>query len=137
MVFQKDQGKEGQGVVPERASQSRCHAIPSSTGAISERNRPRTPSELRDYHHRLEEPPDVRKDIRPNPVLLFLGFFGFAKENPQNNQGFFYLPDPLKPWEDQRKHQINQGKIPCLRLTKEIPKTKEKKDREVSTLSLS
>ena len=62
------------------------------------------------------------------PVLLFLGFFGFS-------QGFLSLPNPQNPWKRLRKHQITK-EIPGFKFTKEIQKTKEKKDCHLGSVPL-
>ena len=62
------------------------------------------------------------------PCPSFPWFFCFAKEKPRINQGFCPLPNPLKPWKSRENAQITK-EIPCLKLTKEFQKTKERKDR--------
>ena len=45
----------------------------------------------------------------PYPVLHFLGFWIFIKENLKITKDFLSLPNPQTPWERQRKDQNNQG----------------------------
>ena len=73
-----------------------------------------------------------------NPVLPFLEFLVFTKENLEITKDFLSLPNPQNPWKRQRKHQINQG-ISMLKIYQGNPKkkTKERKDREFSKKSYS
>ena len=49
----------------------------------------------------------VRTNFGQIPALFFFGTLVLPRKAP-NKQGFFYLPNPLKPWENKREHQINQ-----------------------------
>ena len=55
-------------------------------------------------------------------------FFCFTKEKPQIYQGFSLTAEPTKSLEKTENTKITK-EIPCLKLTKEILKTKEWKDR--------
>ena len=59
------------------------------------------------------------------PVLLFLGFLVFIKENRKITKDFLSLPNPQNPWKRQRKHQNNQENS-SLQIYQENPKNQGK-----------
>ena len=69
------------------------------------------------------------------PVLPFLDLSGLPRKNPQINQGFLSPAKPTKTLEKPRENTHLSKEIPCLKLTKEFQKTKERKDR-VASLSI-
>ena len=60
----------------------------------------------------------------------FPWFFCLPRKNLKLTKDFCPLPNPLKPWKSRENAQITK-EIPCLKLTKEFQKTKERKDRAV------
>ena len=67
--------------------------------------------------------------VKSSPVLLFLSFLGLPKKTPYITKDFFYLPNPLKPRENKRGHQIHKGNS-LVKINQGNKKTKDKKDRE-------
>ena len=67
------------------------------------------------------------KNMTPCPSIPW--FFCFTKEKPQIYQGFSLTAESTKSLEKTEKIPILSKDIPCLKLTKEIQKTKERKDR--------
>ena len=71
-----------------------------------------------------------RPFLEAKPCPSFPWFLGFIKEKPQIYQGFSALTKPTKSLENTEKTLNLSKEIPCLKLTKEIQTTKERKDRE-------
>ena len=79
----------------------------------------------------------------PFPVLPFLDFSVSPRKNSQFTKDFCPLPNPLKPWESQRKRTNNQGNS-LLKINQGIPKNQGKEGQglgicatwEVSLLGL-
>ena len=61
------------------------------------------------------------------PVLPFLAFLVYQGKT-SNLPRIFLTAEPTKPWKP-RDNAKTTKEIPCLKLTKEIPKTRERKDR--------
>ena len=57
------------------------------------------------------------------PVLPFLGFSVLPRKNLKLTKDFCPPPNPLKPWENQRKRTNNQGNSLLIKLK---PRTSEK-----------
>ena len=65
------------------------------------------------------------------PVLPFLGFSVLPRKNLKFTKDFLSLPNPQILGKDRDIPKITK-EIPCLKLTKEIQKTKERKDRVIA-----
>ena len=66
--------------------------------------------------------------VFPPPCPSIPWFFCFLKENLKFTKDSLSLPNPQILGKDRENTKITK-EIPCLKLNKEIPKTKERKDR--------